>query len=338
MRAHSFHTATSVEDATKAGSREDAAFIAGGTNQIDHMKAGISRPAHVVDISDLELRAIEDRGDAIRYGTLVTNTAAAEHELTKRHAPLISMTIVKGATQQIRNMATLGGNLLQGVRCPYFYDLGSACNRRQETARGPKGCTAIGGFDRLNAIFGISEHCTAANPSDMALSFAAYDVRLNLVGPGGGRTIPFAELHREPGNRPWVTNTLRPGEVIVSIDVPKSQGAGNSYYTKVRDRQSYAFATLSAAASLALDGGTIRDARIACGGVGSVPWRLPVLEDELNGQPVSTDLFARVAAKAAEGAQPGTVNAFKLDLLPKIVESSLVRAAEGTPSDPTFFA
>lgn len=335
MRSHSFHVARSVETAAQLGAASDTTFIAGGTNLVDHMKAGIARPASLVDVANLPLSTIEDRGDDIRYGALVTNTAAAEHELTRAHVPLISMTIVKGATQQIRNMATVGGNLLQGVRCPYFYDLGAACSRR---AGELTGCRAIGGFDRLNAIFGTSEHCTAANPSDMALAFVAYDTIVNVVGPAGGRSISMADLHRQPGDTPWITTSLAPGELIVSVDVPKSRGAANSYYVKIRDRRSYAFATLSVAASLTIEDGTIQAARIACGGVGTVPWRLPALEDALAGDAPSPDLFRRVSARAIEGATVGTANAFKLELLPRAVERALVSAAGGTPIDPTFFS
>ena len=230
-------------------------------------------------------------------------------------------------------MATMGGNPLQGVRCPYYYDLGAECARRE----GEGGCAAIGGFDRLNAIFGTSERCTAANPSDMALALAAYDAVVLAEGPDGPRRFPFAELHRMPGDTPWITNGLRPGEVITAFDVPKSQGAPNSAYTKVRDRRSYAFATLSAAVTLAMEGETIRDARIACGGVGTVPWRMPKLEAALRGQRAAPDLFERVAGTAAEGARPGTANAFKLALLPRVVLRSLAHAHDGTPADPTFY-
>ena len=335
MRAHTLHIAQNVRDAVRRGRSEDSHYIAGGTNQIDLMKEGIRRPSQIVDIANLDMREIADRGSSIGYGSLVSNTAAAEHPLTRQHLPLISMTIVKGATQQIRNMATLGGNVLQGVRCPYFYDHGAACSRREGEL---VGCEAIGGFDRLNAIFGVSDHCTAANPSDIALSFLAYDATVHVAGPRGNRAIPFSELHRMPGQTPWVETSLRPGELITSFDIPKSPAARNAAYQKIRDRQSYAFATLSVAAALVLDGDRISDAHIAAGGVGTVPWRLREVEARLRGRPATEASFRNAASTVSVDATPGSQNAFKVDLLPVALVRALVDARAGTPSDPTFFS
>lgn len=236
---------------------------------------------------------------------------------------------MQGATQQIRNAATVGGNLLQRTRCPYFYDLGSRCNRRVEG----QGCDAIGGLDRSHAVLGGSAHCIAVHPSDLALAMVALDARLNVLGRQAERSVPVADLHRLPGDTPDLETTLAPDELILSIDVPKHAGfASRSAYHKIRDRRSYAFALVSAAAALDMTGGVVRDARLAAGGVATKPWRLREVERALVGKPASPATFRDAAEAAGQGAKVGRTNGFKPALLRSAVARALADAAAGTPS------
>lgn len=332
MQPFSHVVATSPADAVRRKVQlAPSTFIAGGTNQIDLMKVGIGRPRHLIDIAGLDLARIEERDDVIRIGALATNSAAADDLLVRRHAPLVSLCLMQGASQQIRNAATVGGNLLQRTRCPYFYDLGSRCNRRVQG----QGCDAIDGLDRSHAVFGGSARCIAVHPSDLALAMVALEARLNVLGEQGERSLLVADLHRLPGDEPHLETTLGPDELILSVDVPKHAGfASRSAYHKVRDRRSYAFALVSVAAALDLVDGVVRDARLAAGGVATKPWRLRDAERALIGKPASTATFRDAAEAAKQGASIGRSNGFKPVLLCNVLERALTDAAAGTAFHP----
>ncbi len=320
MRNFSYSRADSVSGAVAAvAEQEDACFIAGGTNLVDLMKENVARPRHIVDITHLPLTTIEDLPDGgLRLGALVTNANTAYNEQVQRRYPLLSRAILAGASPQLRNMATNGGNLFQRTRCYYFYDTATPCNKREPGS----GCPATTGYNRIHAIFGTSEQCIATHPSDMCVALAALEAVVQVTGPTGDRSIPFAELHRLPGDTPQIDNTLQPGEIVTSIDLPAQGFADNYTYIKIRDRQSYAFALVSVAAALDMDGDTIRTARLALGGVAHKPWRDAEVEAMLVGQQASEDLFARAADHLVRDAKGYGANSFKIPL----ARRTLIRA------------
>jgi xanthine dehydrogenase YagS FAD-binding subunit len=317
-----------VAGALEQGRAENARFLAGGTNLVDLMKEGVERPGGLVDISRLPLDAIEDLGDGgLRLGALATNASTAYHPAVEKRYPLLASAILAGASPQLRNAATNGGNLNQRTRCYYFYDIATACNKRQPGS----GCGAIGGVNRIHAILGASEHCIATYPSDMAVALAALKAEVRVTGPKGDRTIAFADYHRLPEDEPWRDNVLAPGELVTAIDLPPEGFAENYTYLKIRDRLSYAFALVSAAVALRLDGGRIEEARIALGGVAHKPWRVPAAEELLHGEAPSDRAFTRVADAVLAGAVGQGGNDFKIELARRTIIRALRQAAAGTP-------
>ena len=310
-----------------------ARFVAGGTNLLDLMKENVLRPAQLVDVNGLPLDAIEATPDGgLRLGALARNAATAWHPLVREGWPLLSSAILAGASPQIRNMASNGGNLLQRTRCVYFYDTGTPCNKREPGT----GCSARDGLARQHAILGASEHCIATHPSDMCVALAALEATVHVRSPRGERAIPFAEFHRLPGEQPERDTTLAHDELILSIALPPSaQFRDHSVYLKLRERLSYAFAMVSVAAALDLaEDGTIRAARIALGGVAHKPWRDRAAEDLLRGEKPDEALFVRVAEAVlkdaqAYGAGAGS-NAFKIPLARRAIARALRQAVRGT--------
>ena len=300
--------ATAVREATGPGK----SFIGGGTNLLDLWKYDLTHPEKLVDINGLnELKTISELPNGgLRLGALVTNNATAYHSLVEERYPLLSRTILAGATPQIRNSATNGGNLLQRTRCYYFYDPTSPCNKRNPGS----GCPAIEGHNRLHAVLGHSEHCIATMPSDMCVALAALEATVRVTGPDGERAIAFADFHRLPGERPQIDNTLGPDELILSIDLPPRGFAAHHTYLKLRDRLSYAFAIVSVAIGYELEDGKITVARIALGGVAHKPWRVPAAEELLVGEEPNAESFGRAADLLLAGASGFEHNAFKIQL------------------------
>ncbi|MFD2572833.1 FAD binding domain-containing protein [Spirosoma soli] len=322
------------------GNPAPAKFIAGGTNLIDLMKENVERPVKLVDINRLPLTTIEELEDGgLRLGALATNADTAYHPLVEQRYPLLSETILAGASAQLRNMATNGGNLFQRTRCYYFYDTSMPCNKRNTgPSEGPSGCGALGGYNRIHAILGTEAsdgnvHCIATHPSDMAVALAALDATIRVTGPNGDRTIPIADFHRLPGDRPQQDNTLQHGEIVTAIDLPPKGFPDYHIYLKLRDRASYAFAIVSVAAALELDGDTITDARIALGGVAHMPWRKPEAEDLLIGKPATKETFALAAEALLESAQGYGHNTFKIELAKRAIVRALGQAAKLEPTE-----
>lgn len=310
-----------------------AKFIAGGTNLIDLMKENVERPTRLIDINRLPLATItETEGGGLRLGALMTNADTAYDRQVSKRYPLLSQAILAGASAQLRNMATDGGNLMQRTRCYYFYDVATPCNKREPGS----GCSAINGFNRIHAILGTeatdrSIHCIATHPSDMCVALAALEAIVRVTGPDGERTIPFAEFHRLPGNTPHIDNTLKDNELITAIDLPANGFSKNYAYLKLRDRTSYAFALVSVAAALELQEGRITDARIALGGVSHKPWRRPEIEATLAGKVPSKTDFQAVAEGLLEGAQGFGHNTFKIELAKRAIVRALSQAAKLKP-------
>ncbi len=325
MNPFSYMRASDVATAVREVAADAAStFIAGGTNLIDLMKENVAHPSRLIDISRLALREIQPRPDGgLRLGALATNTAVAYHEEVERRYPLLSKAILAGASPQLRNMATTGGNLLQRTRCCYFYDTATPCNKREPGT----GCPAINGYNRMHAILGTSEQCIAVHPSDMCVALAALAAVVNVNGPGGERAIPFAELHRLPGDTPHLDTNLRGDEIITSVDLPAAGFAEHHAYLKIRDRASYAFALVSVAIGLAMDGGTIREARIALGGVAHKPWRDSQAEAMLKDQMATKEGFQRVAATIMREAKGFGRNTFKIELARRAIVRALSQAA-----------
>jgi xanthine dehydrogenase YagS FAD-binding subunit len=281
--------------ANKAGAAPSTKFIAGGTNLVDLMKMGVENPTHVVDINQLDMRQVSTLPNGnIRIGALVTNSDLAYHPLISKKYPVLSEAILSGASAQLRNMASTGGNILQRTRCPYFYDTVFPCNKRVPGS----GCSAIKGFNRNNAVLGTSEACIATHPSDMCVAMAALGAVIHTQGAAGSRAIPFTDFHLMPGHTPHIENVLKPGELITAVELPNLSFGERSHYLKVRDRASYEFALTSAAIMLDISGGIIRAARVALGGVGTKPWRAFAAEKALVGQPANIQTY-RLAAAAA---------------------------------------
>ena len=325
MRPFTYTRANSVDDAIKAyGQASDACFIGGGTNLLDLMKMGVERPAHLVDINRLPLNTIEEHESGVRIGALVSNTDAANHALIRTRYPVLSQAILAGASQQLRNMATMGGNLLQRTRCYYFYDPSyKECNKRVPGS----GCAAKQGYNRTHAILGASEECIAVHPSDMCVALAALDAVAQVKGPRGERSIPLTELHRLPGNTPQIDTNLHPGELITAIEIPALSYAKKSTYLKVRDRNSYAFALVSVAAIVDLDGDAVREARIALGGVAHKPWRAVKAEQALKSKKLDEQTLRAAADAELQGAKPYHDNAFKVELAKRSIVRAVMTAA-----------
>jgi xanthine dehydrogenase YagS FAD-binding subunit len=322
----SYERARDVAHAIELGSTPGSKFIGGGTNLLDLYKSGIERPTRLVDVSRIALNSVEQLPDGgVRIGAMASNTQAANHPLVRGPYRVLSEAILNGASAQLRNMATVGGNLLQRTRCYYFTDPAfKQCNKREPGS----GCAAIDGFNRLHAILGASDSCIATNPSDMAVALVALDATVRLAGPDGERALPVAEFHRLPGDEPQFDSVIRQGELIVAIDLPPSPFAAHSHYVKVRDRASYAFALVSVAAALDLQDGAVRDLRLVLGGVAHKPWRAVEAEDLLRGRALDEAVMKRAAAAAVAGARPHQHNAFKVELAQRAIVRAL-RTAGG---------
>ncbi|HWF39515.1 MAG TPA: xanthine dehydrogenase family protein subunit M [Candidatus Acidoferrales bacterium] len=304
-------------------------FLAGGTNLIDLMREGIEQPQSLVDITRLPLAEVQQLPDGgLRIGAMVRNSHLAAHPLVRQKYPLLSQAILMGASAQLRNMATTGGNLMQRTRCYYFYDGAAACNKRVPGS----GCDALEGFNRIHAILGASSKCIATHPSDMCVALAALDASVNISGPSGERRVPFTDFHRLPGDTPEIDTNLQRGELITSIDLPASSSGLPSTYRKVRDRASYAFALVSVAAALRVEGGMIREVRLALGGVSHKPWRASVAEQFLQGKKPTPDNFSRAAAAELAPAVPRKHNAFKVELAKRTIALALSALAGDAPS------
>lgn len=328
MNNFSYARAESVENAiSEIGKAETAKFIAGGTNLIDLLKYNIEKPAHLVDVGRLPFNKIEETENGLRLGALCTNAETAYNELVEENYPLLSLAILNGASAQLRNAATNGGNLMQRTRCYYFYDAEMPCNKREPGT----GCPAIEGFNRIHAILGTSDACIATHPSDMCVALAALDATVNVEGSGGKRSIKFEDFHRLPENNPEKDNTLAPDEIIISIDLPENNFGKNYTYLKLRDRQSYAFALVSVAVGLEMDGNKIADARIALGGVAHKPWRDKDAENLLKNGEAARENFEKAAEKIFAGAKGFGHNSFKIELGKRAVVRALEQAANATP-------
>jgi xanthine dehydrogenase YagS FAD-binding subunit len=325
MYPFSFTKVSDTRGALAAGQR-GGRYIAGGTTLVDLMRETVERPETLVDISALPLRevTVTDRG-GLRIGALVRMNEAAAHPKVRTTYPVISQALELSASAQLRNMATIGGNIMQRTRCTYFRDVTAACNKREPGS----GCAALEGFNRTHAILGTSDQCVATHPSDVAVAFAALEAKVHLLGPDGERSVTFADFLLKPGSTPNREQALRKGELITSVEIPALPRPLKSGYLKVRDRQSYEFALTSAAVALHIRGGVIREARVAAGGVGTVPWKLPAVEQALVGERPSTALWAETAEHAADGARPLEHNRFKTELLKRTVERQL-RIVGGT--------
>jgi len=328
MQAISYERARDVSAAVSAGQQAGVAFIGGGTNLLDLMKGGAASPRMLVDINHIDalknITALPDGG--IRIGALVRNSDAANHAWVRERYPLLSEAILAGASAQLRNMATMGGNVMQRTRCYYFYDIGfTHCNKRVPGS----GCAAIEGNNRIHAILGASPQCIATNPSDMNVALAALDATIQVVGPQGTRAIAIEDFHRLPGDHPEIDTTLRPGELITSVDLPAPLFAQYAHYLKIRDRASYAFALVSVAVGLQMQGGVMSDARIALGGVAHKPWRARASEALLNGKSLSKDNVHAAAALAVQDAKSYSGNGFKVLLAQRAIVRAIGTAAQG---------
>jgi xanthine dehydrogenase YagS FAD-binding subunit len=318
-----------VADAIRQIATDPAAkFIAGGTNLIDLMKEDVERPSRLIDISRLPLRRVEEASSGgLRIGALVPNSDLAYHPLIAQRYPILASAILAGASAQLRNMASTGGNLLQRTRCAYFYDTATPCNKREPGS----GCSAITGINRGHAILGTSEDCIATHPSDMCVALAALDATVHVAGPAGERAIAFADFHRLPQDTPQRDTNLQSNEIVVAVELPARGFAANYTYLKIRDRLSYAFALVSVAAAMEVEAGTIKDARLALGGVAHKPWRDPSAEAALAGQKADASTFTHAANLLLRDAKGFEHNAFKINLARRAIVRALTQAAAGTP-------
>jgi xanthine dehydrogenase YagS FAD-binding subunit len=325
MRPISYARATGVADAIATVSADpDSAFLAGGTTEIDLLRLDVVQPAALVDINTLPLDRIEDlAGGGLRLGALARMSDVAEAPGVVERFPLISQALLLGASPQLRHMASMGGNLLQRVRCSYFRDAVSPCNKRVPGT----GCSALNGINRGHAVLGTSEHCIATHPSDLAVALVALDAVVQTEGPAGERAIPIDDFFLLPGDTPHLEHPLAHGELIVAIVVPASPVARTSLYLKVRDRESYEFAVVSTAVALRVDRGVIGDVRLALGGVATKPWRARLAERVLLGAPAEPASFARAAAEEMASAVPRGMNAFKIELAQRTIVRALETAA-----------
>ena len=333
MQSIYYDRATDLAHALQLGQQPGARYIGGGTNLLDLMKGDVEHPARLVDISRIGLDQIAELPDGgLRIGALARNSDMADHPLLRQRYPLLAQALLAGASPQLRNMATAGGNLLQRTRCPYFTDTAfEQCNKRKPGS----GCAALQGYNRGHAVLGASAACIAVHPSDMCVALAALEATVVAAGPRGERRIALADFHRLPGATPQQDTTLAPGEMITAIDLPPSPFAGHARYLKLRDRASYAFALVSVAAALDFDGPRVRQARIALGGVAHKPWRLPAAEALLAGQPLSDERCRQCAAQLLAGAKGYRDNQFKIELAQRAVVRALNQAAAGTAGEQT---
>ena len=328
MNRFDYVRAGTVAEAVQAfAGAPGAQFIAGGTNLVDLMKYDVTRPGRLIDITRLPLAEIADHEGGLRIGALVTNANLAYDARVRSRYPLLADAILAGASGQLRNAATTGGNLNQRTRCYYFYDTATPCNKREPGS----GCAAIGGVTRIHAIFGASDSCIATHPSDMCVALAALEAVVQVTGPEGDRSIAFADFHRLPGDDPAKDNTLKPGEIVLSVDLPAAGFATNYTYLKLRDRLSYAFALVSVAAAIESEGGTVKTARLALGGVAHKPWRNREAEALLVGKPATRETFQAAADLVVAEARPQAENAFKVELARRAIVRGLSQAAAGTP-------
>jgi xanthine dehydrogenase YagS FAD-binding subunit len=326
-----FHYARAgdVADAVRQMSASPGAkFIAGGTNLVDLMKMDVERPSKLIDVSKLPLDKVEPTASGgLRIGALVPNSNLAYHPLIEQRYPVLSSALLAGASQQLRNMATVGGNLLQRTRCAYFYDIATPCNKRDPGS----GCSAINGLNRMNAILGTSDACIAVHPSDMCVALAVLEAKIHVAGPGGERAIAFPDFHRLPGHTPQRDTNLGADELVTAVELPSRGFAANYTYLKIRDRLSYAFALVSVAVGLELQGGTIKEARFAVGGVAHKPWRNTQAEAALSGRPADAAAFAEAADNVLRDAKGFGHNTFKIGLARRAIVRALSQAARGTP-------
>lgn len=316
-----FHYAK-AQDASGAigAANATSAYLGGGTNLVDLMRETIAQPDALIDVTGLSRTIVETDDGGLMFGAGVRNTALAEHQAVRTRYPLLARAILAGASPQIRNMATVGGNVLQRTRCSYFYDNdGARCNKRVPGA----GCDAVGGFNRNHAILGASSACVATHPSDMCVALVALDAIVHIIGQAGTRTVPFADVHRLPGDSPQADTTLDPGDLITAIELPALPFAAHSTYRKVRDRSSYAFALVSVAAVIDLDGDRIRDLRLALGGVAHKPWRALKAEAVLRGGPATAEAFRAAAQAELADASPLRDNGFKIPLAVRTITAVL---------------
>jgi xanthine dehydrogenase YagS FAD-binding subunit len=324
MNSFTYARAIDVADAVRQGGEANAKYLGGGTNLVDLMRETLERPSALVDVTGLSNSIREREDGSILIGAAAKNTAVAEHIAVRTRYPLVARAILAGASGQIRNMATVGGNLLQRTRCTYFYDDdGSRCNKRNPG----HGCDAIEGFNRIHAILGASPACVATHPSDMCVALAALDALVHVTSSQGQRTIVFSDLHRLPGDHPEIETTLVPGELVTAVELPLLPFAQHSIYRKVRDRASYAFALVSVAAAMELDNGAVKNVRLAMGGVAHKPWRALKLEASLKGQPATGESFLAAAEEELADAKPLTHNKFKVELAKRTIVAVLAELA-----------
>ncbi|WP_367348061.1 FAD binding domain-containing protein [Sphingobium yanoikuyae] len=324
MIPFTYHRAATADEALRQAGN-GVRYLGGGTNLVDLMRENIERPSTLIDVTGLDTGIVEQSDGGMLIGAAARNTAVAEHRAIRERYPLLSRAIVAGASAQIRNMATVAGNILQRTRCLYFYDQdGTQCNKRIPGS----GCDAIGGFTRNHAILGASDHCIATHPSDMCVALAALDAAVHVRGPNGARKIAFADFHRLPGERPDIDTNLQQGELITAIELPTVSPTARSTYRKVRDRASYAFALVSVAAVLDVEQGHVRDVRLALGGVAHKPWRAARAEALLRGSPATVDAFIKAAAEELSYAQPLRNNGFKVALAQRTMVAVLTQLME----------
>jgi xanthine dehydrogenase YagS FAD-binding subunit len=329
MNNFEYTRASNIADAVRQIAADPAAkVIAGGTNLIDLMKENVARPSRLIDITHLPLNKIEETDEGgLRIGALVLNTDVAYHPQVEARYPVLASAILAGASPQLRNMASTGGNLLQRTRCLYFYHTATPCNKREPGS----GCSAIEGINRSHAILGTSEHCIATHPSDMCVALAALDARVMVTGRGGDRSIAFRDFHRLPGDTPHIDSNLQQDEIITAVELPANGFARNYSYLKIRDRLSYAFALVSVAAGLELEGGSIQEARLALGGVAHKPWRDQKAEALLRGRPPTRETFSQAADALLREARGFGHNDFKIELARRGILRALAQASRGTP-------
>jgi xanthine dehydrogenase YagS FAD-binding subunit len=326
MNPFTLASATSVEDAISLGnSHGRAKYIGGGTNLIDLIKEYVEKPEQLIDVTHLDLKKVEPLQDGVRVGALVTNSTLAYHQLIERDYPLLNRAILSGASPQLRNMATTGGNLLQRTRCYYFYDVGTPCNKREPGT----GCGALKGKSRIHAILGTSDECIAVHPSDMCVALAALEAEVEVEGDKGKRTIAFQDFHRLPENRPELDNTLKAGELITAIKLPSTLFNTNYAYVKVRDRASYSFALISVAVGMTLKGDVIDDLRVALGGVAHKPWKKKDLEAKFKGRKADESTFREFADELLRGSKTFGDNDFKPELAKRTIIRAMKEAQEG---------
>ena len=325
MKNFTYIRAKSVRDAL-GQTQSDSQFIAGGTNLVDRLKRFLDEPSQLIDISRLPLKQIEATSDGgLRLGAMATNTQVADHPRVRQQYPLLSRAILAGASQQIRNAATVGGNLLQRTRCPYYYDPAFSCNKRQPGS----GCPALRGYNRTHAILGASENCIAVHPSDMCVALAALGAIVEIEGSRGKRRLSFDDFYRLPGNTPHLDNNLAAGELITAVILPPVPFATTGVYLKLRNRTSYAFALVSVAAALEVRGDRIQQGRLALGGVAHKPWRSLEVEEFLQGKPATPETFQQAGELAVKDAQPQSDNAFKVELAKRAIRRALNVSARG---------